>query len=320
MAHNRDPTQTYKQGVNRHTDLSNAEFKDSIKGISKGMKNSHGKSLFRNLGVAEYETPTEEELAALPASIDWRDAGVVTPVKDQGHCGSCWAFASTATIESHAAIASGSLKTLSTQQLVSCIPNPYACGGGGGCAGAITELAFNYVQLYGLTSEYKYSYSSYYTGDSGVCTYDSVLPTAEVKVDGYIRLPENDPKALKHALATKGPIAVSVDASSWHLYESGVFNGCDYSANIDIDHAVVAVGYGTDEEFGDYWTIRNSWGTGYGENGYIRIAREAETLCGTDSTPQDGTACTSQFFPTTVCGQCAVYFDSAYPLNARVVL
>lgn len=84
-------------------------------------------------------------MAALPTQVDWRESSVVSPVKDQGHCGSCWAFASAATIESHAAINSGHLKTLSTQQLVSCVANPYTCGGQGGCNGAIAELAFSYV-------------------------------------------------------------------------------------------------------------------------------------------------------------------------------
>jgi len=123
-----------------------------------------------------------------------------------------------------------------------------------------------------------------------------------------------------HAVATAGPVAVSVDASAWHKYESGVFNGCDYNANVDVNHAVILVGYGTDEANGDFWLIRNSWGTGYGENGYIRLAREGEVQCGTDSTPLDGSACAYQDFPTKVCGQCAVLFDSSYPLNARVIL
>jgi len=78
-----------------------------------------------------------------------------------------------------------------------------------------------------------------------------------------------------HASATVGPIAVSVDASKWSRYSSGIFNGCDYAANIDINHAVVLVGYGTDEALGDYWLIRNSWGPNYGEDGYIRIARDS---------------------------------------------
>jgi cathepsin L len=276
VAFNRDPTQTYKQGVNRHTDLTHNEFKQNIRGIAKGMKNSVGNSYLRSLSASEHQTPTKEEMAALPTNVDWRDHGVVTPVKDQGHCGSCWAFASAATLESHAAINSGSLKTLSTQQLVSCIPNPMSCGGSGGCGGAITELAFSYVQLYGLTSEYKYSYQSYYSGETGACQYEELLPSAEVEADGYIRLPLNDYDALLHAVATVGPVTVSVDASQWKNYESGVFNGCSYTDNIDIDHAVVLVGYGTDETLGDFWLVRNSWGTGYGENGYIRIHRESE--------------------------------------------
>lgn len=194
------------------------------------------------------------------------------------------------------------------------------CGGAGGCSGAIPELAFSYVQIYGITSEYKYSYSSYYTGDTGACTYDAVRPTTEVEVDGYLRVPSNDYDSLMHAVATYGPVAVSVDASKWSKYETGVFNGCDFAANIDLDHAVVLVGYGTDEKLGDFWLIRNSWGTGYGENGYIRLARESTVTCGTDSTVHDGSACTSQDASVKVCGQCGVAYDSSYPLNARVVL
>lgn len=101
-------------------------------------------------------------------------------------------------------------------------------------------------------------------------------PSIEVEIDGYIKLPANDYNSLLYAVATEGPIVISVDASNWHSYESGVFNGCDYNENIDINHAVVLEGYGTDPEFGDYWLVRNSWGTDYGENGYIRIARESE--------------------------------------------
>lgn len=80
-------------------------------------------------------------------------------------------------------------------------------------------------------------------------------------------------------------MAVSVDASKWHSYETGVFDGCSYDENMDVDHAVVMVGYGTDEQYGDYWLIRNSWGTKFGENGYIRLKRESEAKCGVDSTP-----------------------------------
>ena len=122
-------------------------------------------------------------------------------------------------------------------------------------------------------------------------------------------------------VATRGPLTVNVDASHWHDYETGVFNGCDYDKNIDVNHVVVLQGYGTDPQYGDYWLIRNSWGTVYGEDGYIRLKREsdAEVQCGVDQTPLDGTACQGQNFNQTVCGQCAILLDSAYPLNARVI-
>ena len=87
-----------------------------------------------------------------------------------------------------------------------------------------------------------------------------------------------------------------------------------------MNHVVVLVGYGSDEALGDFWLIRNSWGTGYGENGYIRLARESEVTCGIDHTPLDGQACMSQNVDTKVCGQCGVAYDGAYPLNTRVVL
>jgi cathepsin L len=173
---------------------------------------------------------------------------------------------------------------------VSCVENPYVCGGSGGCAGAVPEIAFNYVQLYGLTSESAYPYSSG-KGVTGTCSFDGTKTPAEVSVDGYVKLPSNDYNSLLYASATYGPIAISVDASNWHLYESGIFNGCSYTENIDVNHAVVLVGYGTDAT-GGYWLVRNSWGPTYGEDGYIRIARESTVTCGTDSTPQDGNACT----------------------------
>jgi cathepsin L len=123
---------------------------------------------------------------------------------------------------------------------------------------------------------------------TGSCSIDSLKPTAEVELDGYIKLPANDYDSLLHAVATVGPVAVAVAANDWHKYESGIFTGCDYSKNIDVNHVVVLEGYGTDEALGDYWLIRNSWGTGYGENGYIRLARESVATCGIDHTPLDG--------------------------------
>jgi len=134
-----------------------------------------------------------------------------------------------------------------------------------------------------------------------------------------VQLPANNYTALMNAVATVGPVAVSVDASAWGAYSSGIFSGCN-QASPDIDHAVVLMGYG--EENGQkYWLIRNSWSPSWGERGYIRLARKdtEEEVCGLDVTPQDGTACAGDDEAVKVCGTCGVLYDSAYPLNAALV-
>lgn len=114
------------------------------------------------------------------------------------------------------------------------------------------------------------------------CHFDRKKTTPEVALDGYAKLPSNSYEDLLSAVANIGPIAVAVDASTWHEYESGVFSGCSYTENINVNHVVVVEGYGTDKDLGDYWLVRNSWGTNFGESGYIRIARESVTQCGID--------------------------------------
>lgn len=304
----------------------NLSWKEGVTKFS-AMTASEKKAYFgRHKGVARQALKTEKTLPAdfvmkpiseLPASVDWRESDIVSAVKDQGHCGSCWAFASTAVIESHVAKNSGLLYDLSVQQMAMCAPNPNHCGGTGGCAGSTAEIAFDYVTgSNGMYQEYQYSYSSYY-GSNFECTIPSSgKPVATI--DGYVQLPENNYSALMNAVATLGPIAISVDASLWSSYESGVFDGCNQK-NPDIDHAVVLVGYGTDETTGqDYWLVRNSWSPGWGEKGYIKVLRTSgeETRCGIDTTPQDGTACEGDDTPVKVCGTCGILYDSAYPLNA----
>jgi cathepsin L len=254
----------------------------------------------------------------LPKSVDWREKGVVSPVKDQGRCGSCWAFASTATIESHVALNSSKLFDLSPQQIAACTPNPEKCGGAGNCNGATAELAFDYVaSSKGLLQEFQYSYSSYQGVESDCLIPNS--PSPKASIDGYVRLPINDYNALLFAVANIGPIAVSVDASSWSKYTGGIFNDCD-QVNPDINHAVVLVGYG-EEEGKKYWIIRNSWSPSWGENGYIRLARfdDDEERCGLDITPLDGSACEGETEPVTACGTCGVLFDSSFPIGARAL-
>lgn len=306
---------SWKEGVNKFSAMTAAEkksFHGRSKNVAQASKNlKHKKDLPANFVM--------KDLKDLPKSVDWRNtANVVSPVKDQGHCGSCWAFAATATIESHVALATGLLYDLSPQQIAMCAPNPESCGGTGGCAGATAEIAFDYITASsGLYEEFQYSYKSY-DGTNYQCDESTVagITTPKALIDGYVKLPENNYTALMNAIATVGPIAISVDASTWHAYEGGVYQGCN-QVNPDIDHAVVLVGYG-EEDGNPYWLVRNSWSPSYGEKGYIKIARQAteEMICGSDITPQDGTACAGETDPQTVCGTCGILFDSSYPLAA----
>jgi cathepsin L len=137
--------------------------------------------------------------------------------------------------------------------------------------------------------------------------------TAAVKVGSYVQLPVNNASALLEAVAFVGPISVSVDAMSWSFYGGGVFNGCN-AASPDIDHAVQLVGFGTDAASKqDYWLVRNSWGTSWGEAGYIRLYRGSSEACGMDKTPGDGSACEGDTNPVQVCGTCGIWYDNSYP-------
>jgi len=231
----------------------------------------------------------------------------VSPVKDQGQCGSCWSFAAAETIESMWAVQTGKLVELSEQNILDCTPNPHHCGGTGGCGGATAELGFDMVSKKGgISSEWVYPYTSY-GGRDFTCQSKAHF----VKVASYVQLPSNKQDALLQAVATLGPIAISVDASAWSFYDSGVFDGCNQTQP-DIDHAVQLVGYGTDPNLGDYWLVRNSWSPNWGEKGYIRVKRETTPRCGIDITPSDGSGCDDGPPTITVCGTCGILFDSSY--------
>jgi cathepsin L len=298
-----------------HMSIMTTKEKKAYLGYHKGINYNH-KPLKQLRQLAQNNFDLVEKLSE---SVDWSKISEVTSaVKDQGQCGSCWAFAATATIESHVAINTGKLFDLSPQQIAACTPNPEQCGGAGNCQGATAELAFDYVaSVGGMVEEWQYPYLSYY-GVEQSCT--NLRSNPKVKISGYIKLPENNYTALMNAVDKFGPIAVSVDASNWHSYKGGVFNGCN-QVNPDINHAVVLTGYGIDHITGlKYWLIRNSWSASWGENGYIRILRSDndESLCGTDITPQDGTACAGDTNPQKVCGTCGILFDSSYPVGATV--
>lgn len=295
--HNSDASKTWFATVNEFSDWTNEEFRQ---------KRAHGtrSHTMPDVPVLNVEYGTEA-----PKDLDWRKKdGVVTSVKNQGACGSCWAFSATETLESHAAIsAKKPAPELAPQQIVDCAPNPKHCGGTGGCEGATQEVAFAYTKTIGLTTEDKY----HYTEQDGTCKTNSIKPV--VKNTGFVRLPTNNYTSLVNAVANVGPIAISVaaGASGWQLYGGGVYSGdCGY----DQDHAVQLVGYGTDKGK-DYWLVRNSWGAEWGETGYIRIARygEGKEPCGMDQKPQDGSACEGQTKPEKLCGLCGILSDSSYP-------
>ena len=308
MKHNSDPSQTWKQGVNKFTDQTLDE-----QAMFKGSKRTGGKLSGSEVHYQAHAPLVGAMAQDYPASLDWRSVSpsVVTPVKDQGGCGSCWAFSATEVLETSIAIASGKLLTLSPQEFVSCMPNPNSCGGTGGCGGSVQWLAFDYASQNGVTLESSYPYK----GVTGTCQPSKIVPVANVT--GTVRLPTNDYAALMGALQL-GSVAISVSAS-WGAYESGVFTdvkGCGFV----IDHAVVAEGYGTDAATGlDYWIVRNSWGPGWGEAGYIRLLRNGEEIVGTDTNPADGSACKPYPSSVEVKGICGILSDSSYPTGGYVL-
>jgi cathepsin L len=308
----------WKEGLNQFSVMT-AQEKKKYFGRNKNMAAKQGTLRAQQSLPADFKLRPVSEL---PASVDWREKGVVSAVKDQGHCGSCWAFASTATIESHVAIASNKLFDLSVQQTAMCTPNPNHCGGTGGCEGSTAELAFDYFSgTRGLYQEYQWSYTSYY-GEESSCQVPGVTkPVASI--NGYVQLPDNNYTAVMNALATVGPLAINIDASTWHSYVSGVYNGCGGASDpSDINHVVVMVGYGVDEETKQaYWLVRNSWSASWGEQGYIRLLRtdKDEERCQIDNTPQDGVACEGGPTTVTTCGTCGAIYDTSYPTNAKAL-
>jgi len=268
-----------------------------------------------------------DRVVSLPEEVDWRGISAVKNVQDQGACGSCWAVATASMLQAHYEIHMKDNRTFSAQELVNCVPNPKECGGSGGCNGATVELAMKFVQENGLAD----SSTVPYFGSDGVCKNKPASLAERAKVSGvsgsglvgltsWRTLPSNKAQPLMEALQ-KGPVAISAGASPWASYESGIFNGCNKDAIID--HAIVMVGYGVDQGT-KYWTVQNSWSTGWGENGFIRLLRhsvqEDDEFCGTDTRPGDGIACKPYPDSVTVCGMCGILYDSVAPTFALPAL
>jgi cathepsin L len=242
-------------GLNEHADLTPQEFAKKFMGFNKPVEVNTTGRFQRSSG-------------ALPKTVDWRQKGYVTPVKDQAQCGSCWSFSSTGSIEGQNFKKTGKLVSLSEQQLVDCSNQE----GNQGCGGGWMDQAFqSVIRMGGIMSEADYKYSA----QDGTCKFDASKVVC--KLSGYQDIEKNE-ESLQEAVATVGPISIALDATGFFLYKSGIFDDDNCQQNAP-DHAILVVGYGA-EGAKDFWTVKNSWGTTWGEAGYIRLHRNANNLCG----------------------------------------
>ncbi|KAJ3683315.1 hypothetical protein LUZ60_013542 [Juncus effusus] len=258
---------SYWLGLNAFADLSNEEFKENFFGFS-GAEMQFRKRVDMGASRFRYENV---EVEGLPKSVDWRKKGAVTPVKNQGQCGSCWAFSTVGAVEGINQIVRGNLTSLSEQELIDCDTD-----GNNGCNGGLMDNAFEFiVENGGLRTEDDYPYLM----EEGTC--DSKRADHDVvTITGHEDVPENNEAGLLKALAHQ-PVSVAIEASgrNFQFYSGGVFTG---PCGTSLDHGVIAVGYGTMKDQ-DYIIVKNSWGSHWGEKGYIRMKRgtgKPAGLCG----------------------------------------
>jgi C1A family cysteine protease len=221
-------------------------------------------------------TPVVDTSVSIPTSIDWRTEGAVNPIKDQGQCGSCWAFSAVGAMESRNKIKTGTLLDLSEQQLVDCAGGVY---GNEGCNGGDMGTAMDYAHDKGMESEKDYPYTAF----DGNCNYDSSKVIA--RPVSRANVTPNNALALKTAIAA-GPVSVAVEADTFvfQFYSGGILNSKACGTNLD--HGIVAVGYGVDPSKGPYYMVRNSWGSSWGMKGYINIAIvDGPGICGIQMEP-----------------------------------
>ncbi len=275
---------TYTLGHNLYSGLNSNEFNQFM-----GFKNNELYLQEKGLRGSNIITSIDNtDLTALPASIDWTAKGAVTPVKDQGQCGSCWSFSTTGALEGAYEIKYGSLVSFSEQQLVDC---DLGVRLNHGCNGGLMDSAFSWISTNGgLCTESDYPYFSGTTKTNGACQTSCKLVSGS-KIVKYVDVTPNSDSAMMTALAQQPvSIAIEADQSSFQLYKSGVFTG---SCGTNLDHGVLVVGYGSDNGV-DFYKVKNSWSTSWGENGYIRLGRGSQYNKGA--------------------GQCGMLMEGSYPV------
>lgn len=229
-------------------------------------------------------------LTGLPSSVDWVAKGAVTPVKDQGQCGSCWSFSTTGALEGAYYIKYGTQKSFSEQQLVDC--DTLSNGGRDhGCNGGLMDNAFSWISKNGgLCTESDYPYVSGTTKTAGTCK-TTCNEVAGSKITKFVDVAPKSDNAFMTALAQQPvSIAIEADQREFQLYKSGVFTG---SCGTNLDHGVLAVGYGSDNGV-DFYKVKNSWSSSWGEGGYIRLGRGSQFNAGQ--------------------GQCGILLQASYPV------
>ncbi|XP_073309084.1 cysteine protease RD19A-like [Primulina huaijiensis] len=266
-----DPSAVH--GVTQFSDLTSREFRSQFLGVNRRLRlpsDAHKADIL----------PTND----LPTDFDWRDHGAVSPVKNQGSCGSCWSFSTTGAVEGAHFLATGKLESLSEQQLVDCDhecdpEDKDSCDSG--CNGGLMNSAFEYtLKAGGLMPEKDYPYTG---TDRGACKFDKTKIAAKVANFSVVSLDEDQIAA---NLVKHGPLAVALNAVYMQTYMRGV--SCPYICSKQLDHGVLLVGYGSSGyapirmKEKQYWIIKNSWGENWGENGYYKICR-GRNICGVDS-------------------------------------
>jgi C1A family cysteine protease len=286
-------------GASPFADLTAAEFK-----VRHNAQNHYKQRVAEASLYPTYPLATVEQVRAAPADFDWRPKNAVTAVKDQGQCGSCWAFSTTGNIEGQWALSSKSLVALSEQQLVSCDTIDSGCNGG------LMNSAFDWLLQNtngSINTEQSYPYASG-SGEAPSCASTGKVNGATIT--GHQNLPHEESQ-LQALLPTIGPIAIAVDASAWQLYFGGVMTSCGGSS---LDHGVLLVGYQTSNTTTPYWIIKNSWAASWGEQGYIYVSRGTDqcwithypvtSIVGrTPPVPPKPTPVLSGYFAHTVCDE-----------------
>ena len=265
-------SQKYKTGITKFSDLTQQEFAKIYLNLN-----------YDAMAVANFNPAHPSFSNAAPDSFDWRDKGLVTPVRDQGMCGSCWAFSTVANLEGLYYKLKGVAVDLSEQILVDCDTYDSACNGG------LMEYAFQWIKENGMETEEDYPY----TGYKGTCKADP-SKYIDMKVTGWKKLGSStstwspvDEEEIKEFLYETGPLAIALNANPLQTYSGGILDKTSSQCPVSgINHAVTLVGYGAESGV-DYWIVKNSWGANWGENGYFRILRGTNE-CGIDGSASTG--------------------------------